>query len=308
MATNLKDESGKVYGDLTVLYKDNTKKGGAAYWICQCSCGNIISVRGQALREGKTNCGCKRKPRVQDTTSLIGKRFGKLTVLERDLSVPSGRGHDAKWICKCDCGNITSVRTTSLNNGHTISCGCYRKERLSQQNTKDLTGQRFGKLIAQYKTNRQYHNTWIWHCVCDCGNEIDYQTDRLLEGSATSCGCNYGKSHGEQKIQQLLDQFNVKYLAEFTFPDLKDKLLLRYDFAILNDKDEVIRLIEFDGSQHFLTKPNGRFTQSDIDTIKKHDIMKNNYAHAHNIPIIRIPYTDLDIFTFEDLFSNKYII
>ena len=172
----------------------------------------------------------------------------------------------------------------------------------------DLTNQRFGKLVAQYRTNRQYHNTWIWHCVCDCGNEIDYQTDRLLEGSATSCGCEFNKSYGEQKIHQLLQQFNVNYLAEFTFPDLKDIKLLRYDFAILNDKDEVIRLIEFDGEQHFLTKPNGLYTQKGLDDLKKHDQMKNDYAKNHNIPLVRVPYTDLNNFTFEDLFSDKYLI
>ena len=305
MAQYFKDESGKIYGDLTVLHRDETKKGGAAYWICQCSCGNIVSVRGQALREGKTNCGCKKKPRKQDLTSLVGQRFGRLVVLERDLSIPSGRGHDAQWICQCDCGNKTSVRTTSLKQGHTISCGCYRKALLSQRTTKDLTGQRFGKLIVQYRTNRQHHNTWIWHCICDCGNEIDYQTDRLLEGTALSCGCEFGKSRGELKIQNLLKQYNINYLAEFTFSDLKDTYPLRYDFAILNDQDQVVRLIEYDGSQHFLTKSDDRH---DIKTIKLHDKMKNDYAKIHNIPLVRIPYTDLNNFTFEDLFSDKYLI
>lgn len=39
----------------------------------------------------------------------------------------SGRRHTNKnvmWLCRCDCGNITTVRTYSLKCGDTKSCGC----------------------------------------------------------------------------------------------------------------------------------------------------------------------------------------
>lgn len=40
---------------------------------------------------------------------LNGQRFGKLTVIERDLSKPSGHQHKVSWLCQCECGNIVSV-------------------------------------------------------------------------------------------------------------------------------------------------------------------------------------------------------
>lgn len=51
---------------------------------------------------------------------LIGRKFGSLSVIERDTTVV-GRAY---WICKCDCGNIVSVRGSRLSGGITKSCGC----------------------------------------------------------------------------------------------------------------------------------------------------------------------------------------
>lgn len=56
---------------------------------------------------------------------LTGKRFGKLQALKRLGSVQTGGRKFARWLCVCDCGNLTKVRTGHLTkpNG-TRSCGC----------------------------------------------------------------------------------------------------------------------------------------------------------------------------------------
>ena len=54
---------------------------------------------------------------------LTGKRFGKLTVIERtqnDLS------YGSKWLCRCDCGNTVVVLSNNLRRGNTRSCGCLK--------------------------------------------------------------------------------------------------------------------------------------------------------------------------------------
>ena len=50
--------------------------------------------------------------------SLIGARFGRLVVVAQG---PSDRGR--RWICKCDCGGQSLVKTGHLNAG-VQSCGC----------------------------------------------------------------------------------------------------------------------------------------------------------------------------------------
>lgn len=58
--------------------------------------------------------------------SIIGKRFGRLVVIDLD-HVDEFR-HSTWWRCKCDCGNFTTVYRGGLTSGDIISCGCYRSE------------------------------------------------------------------------------------------------------------------------------------------------------------------------------------
>lgn len=60
---------------------------------------------------------------------LVGRRFGRLTVIE-SIELVYKRG--MKWRCACDCGQITAVITNSLNSGHTKSCGCLHREKSSE--------------------------------------------------------------------------------------------------------------------------------------------------------------------------------
>jgi len=61
---------------------------------------------------------------------MIGKRFGRLVVLEE-------AGHLGPFLafsCQCDCGNTTVVRGPSLRSKNTTSCGCLQKETASSVN------------------------------------------------------------------------------------------------------------------------------------------------------------------------------
>jgi len=94
-------------------------------WKCRCECGNITTPRGVNIRSGLTkSCGCLQKEVVSKMFSkdFVGKRFGKLVVLEYTGEV---NAHGEKlYLCQCDCGNKTIVATGKLSNGDTSSCGC----------------------------------------------------------------------------------------------------------------------------------------------------------------------------------------
>lgn len=64
---------------------------------------------------------------------IVGKRFGRLTVLEDDGS-RTNKGM-VIWHCVCDCGNHVHVPTSYLTTGDTRSCGCLFKEIARQPNT-----------------------------------------------------------------------------------------------------------------------------------------------------------------------------
>lgn len=54
---------------------------------------------------------------------LTGKRFGKLTALER--FPPTNGEASARWLCRCDCGNLVRIITRNLPSKK--GCGCTRK-------------------------------------------------------------------------------------------------------------------------------------------------------------------------------------
>lgn len=57
--------------------------------------------------------------------NLEGKRFNKLLVIKR---IENDKYGNARWLCKCDCGNETKVLGCHLRSNHTKSCGCLQKE------------------------------------------------------------------------------------------------------------------------------------------------------------------------------------
>ena len=57
-----------------------------------------------------------------------------------------------------------------------------------ERKTSDISGQRFGRLVAIKKTKSDPRGAY-WLCCCDCGNEIVTRIDRLRSGKAKSCGC-----------------------------------------------------------------------------------------------------------------------
>lgn len=64
---------------------------------------------------------------------ITGRRFGRLVAIRQVGSTEQG---NAIWLCKCDCGKETEVRSVILRNGVTKSCGCYRSEYQREQQTK----------------------------------------------------------------------------------------------------------------------------------------------------------------------------
>ena len=54
---------------------------------------------------------------------------------------------------------------------------------------KDLSGIRFGKLIALNPTKSDKNGHMIWECICDCGNTTYVRAKDLSNGNTKSCGC-----------------------------------------------------------------------------------------------------------------------
>lgn len=74
LPVRIKDETGNVYGKLTVL--EYVPSGGGTRWKCQCECGNIRDVLGKELRSGHVK-SCSRS--CTQTVHGFGRRNAQWT-------------------------------------------------------------------------------------------------------------------------------------------------------------------------------------------------------------------------------------
>lgn len=63
----------------------------------------------------------------------------------------------------------------------------------------DITGRRFGRLVALKAAGKNKWGNYLWECKCDCGNLHIVAQGKLKQGKSKSCGC-YRK---EIKVKQL---------------------------------------------------------------------------------------------------------
>ena len=212
---------------------------------------------------------------------LIGQKFNKWTITE---IVYNREKPDA--ICECECGTKKPVNLRTVLTGASKDCGCGRKKMLRRTKTKNILGQRFGKLVAvelleeSTKTHRRQYR-----CKCDCGNEIITTSTYLLTGQTNSCGCLL--SYYNSYIQKLLDKMEIEYIPEY--PTYVDNVRYRFDFYL----PEYNLMIEYDGEQHY--KPmrynsNEEKNISDFYKRQERDNIKTKYCSDNNINLLRIPY------------------
>ncbi len=201
---NLKD---KRFGKLTVLGAyttfTNTRKRNERKWLCRCDCGTEKYILERSLLSGATkSCGCATRENSVKSTAydLNGKVFGDLTVLR----IASDHKRDSRggrwWNCRCSCGNECDVLATLLVTGRKTHCGCKSTPKYSFE---DISNHRFGRLTAKYPlSQRDYKGSVIWHCVCECGNEVDLSYNVLMYSEVRSCGC--WKRERESKLHELI--------------------------------------------------------------------------------------------------------
>lgn len=293
------DLVGNRYGALVVLSrapKPEGAKSTSAFWLCQCDCGNTKVISGNVLKQGKArSCGCLTSKLLTESHSedLTGRRFGSLTVMSRAERPEGLISSGTYWLCRCDCGNEKIIMGKSLQQGKTKSCGCHFQE------INDITGQRFGKLtvIAQDKTCAKKGDGTYWICSCDCGQIKSVRKGNLVSGNVKSCGCL--SSIGEMEIEKILQENNINYSKQYTFPDLHGEKggLLRFDFAII-ENNQLKLLIEFQGEQHY------NYSGSFFDSPQDSDIKKREYCKKHNIPLILIPYWRRGKITLKELIGG----
>lgn len=195
-----KDIRGKEFKRLRVIERVKDSRKGV-FWLCKCKCGNYKVARGGSLTSGDTtSCGCRLAEKLAPH-DITGQKFGRLTAVE--ITNKRSKSGDAYWKCLCDCGNYTTVPKSRVSSGNVQSCGCLVGELASERlkawtpeerrdrAKKDITGQRFGRLIAIKPTKQKDGTNIVWEMKCDCGDTTYVSTANLGDDKrkTKSCGC-----------------------------------------------------------------------------------------------------------------------
>lgn len=171
------DLTGRKFGRLIVLQRAHEHHDNHAYWLCQCDCGNVKEVAAHHLKSGATkSCGClnnelRLERNAINHISLVGKKFGKLTVIA-DAGYHAS-SHSSLNKCLCECGIEVIVSNTNLKSGNTQSCGCDRSSR-GEKIISDLLIKYNIPFIREYTPTDLGFKGRFDFAVLDANNEILY--------------------------------------------------------------------------------------------------------------------------------------
>lgn len=180
---------GQKFGFLEVI-AEGLQLNGRSTSVCRCICGTEKVYPNKELKRKLQSCGCKTKEIIsqKNTRDLSKQKFHSLQPIE----IVGTKRKRKLWKCKCDCGNYKKVVSDDLIQGHVVSCGLCQRSTLP----KDLTGQKFGKLVVLEKVEKLNGKT-AWKCQCECGQIKIITQNNLISNHSESCGCeiNYIKKN-----------------------------------------------------------------------------------------------------------------
>lgn len=295
---------GQLVGPYGIKLIENVD-GGYGLFECQqgcpdCPSNHMFKTKKGCVKSGRTRtCG---RYRAQNSAygharsfiprNIEGQKFNHLTALEAfDEKMDS----HTLWRCSCDCGRDDNVIVTynDLTNGVTKWClQCSHDYRMAT-NYQDLTGQRFGHLVAQERIFDNNGNP-KWKCICDCGRTTYTTASKLKNGHTQSCGHCVG-SRGEERIEAALQDLGIDYTVQESFLNIdgypacrnpKTNHVLYFDFYL----PDYNVCIEFDGQQHFQLTGKYKRVIKDFKNVVWRDSVKNQWCTDNDILLLRFTY------------------
>ena len=193
---------------------------------------------------------------------------------------------------KISCNTCSNV-FEQIPSVHLSGKGCPQcNTRYNRLNTEDfiikaksIHQDKFNYDLVEYETFKSKVKI-----ICNkCLNVFEQRVDHHLRGNGCPI-CN--ESKGENRVAKYLLDKNIRFTKNKIFKTLKDKSYLKPDFYL----DDLNLLIEYDGEYHYKALRGSTLEekQKNLESQQRRDKIKDEWAKANNIPLLRIPYWDFD--------------
>lgn len=249
------------------------------------ACGGIYEVRPRAFLRGARCSRCFRP--VKKTQEQFEKEIFDLVGNEYTVLGKYKTLHTKVLMRHNECGYeyevtpahfITTGRRCPKCKG-----GVKRKNYNFEKHVFEISNGEY-KPLSKYVNNKTH--VLMKHNIC--GNIWGVRPDNFFSGKGCPA-CN--ESLGERKIRKFLTDNKISFISQYKFEDCKNERPLPFDFAITDNEDNVIALIEFDGEQHY--RPVQFFGGLEgYKKRKKNDQIKINYCKTNHIPLLIIKHND----------------
>jgi len=196
---------------------------------CKCDCGNTIYPFKSNILAGHTK-GCLR---CSHSSNYIGKRIGKIEIIDRFWKYDKEKNRGIYYKIKCDCGNIFETKSAIAGKLKEIRCSkcpvkpkplmnrydsiCFTNYKKHFKSKDRKIGQISGKLKAikfigwKNEKSRRYS---LYLFKCKCGQKIIRRGD--IVGRVFSCGCLQKENllRGENNPNSILTDKDVIVIRE----------------------------------------------------------------------------------------------
>ena len=267
----------------------------------------------------KVTLTCKKHGEFEQTPNkhLIGHgcpKCGNIEILTKENFIElSNKVHNNKY--NYDKSDYTS-------NYKEVSIHCEQHGYFKQKPKKHLKGQGCPDCAINKKLTKEI---FIKRSIKMHGNKYNYEKVNYINNSTKvmiMCkkhgkfeqtpashlnlrGCpTCTSSKGEIIIENYLKENNIKFKSQYSFQDLKYKRQLLFDFALLDNKDNLICLIEYNGQQHYNFIKFVHVYQEIFEKSKFRDQLKMDYCIKNNIPLHVIKYNECINSKLQDILLN----
>jgi Zn ribbon nucleic-acid-binding protein len=249
-------------------------------------CNNTFSMKPRNFLQGNRcpNCFKRNKKKtheefVREVYDLIGNEYtviGKYTYTKIKLKIRHNY-----------CTHEWMVTPHNFLRG-TRCPKCFGKNKSTTDEFKKKVFEMYGdeyEVLSEYVNNSTHIS--MKHTICNHTYKV-LPSNFLRERRCPQCT----ESKGERKVREYLNKNLIVFKQQFEFEGLigVGGNNLRFDFAIFNEFDKLICLIEYDGEFHYKKF----YEDQSFEVIQIHDNRKNKYCEERKIPLLRIPFWEIN--------------